>query len=99
MASEPAQDNLLKLLDQLSLGDLSVLELALQQPGAGLTTMPGSANDNLWREFVALGWMTRQERVLSPTVSILLYEMTPLGEPPIRQLFTEFVRRRSSAAD
>jgi hypothetical protein len=98
MASEPAQDNLLRLFDQLSLGDLSMLELAFQQPRAGLTTMPGSANDNLWREFVALGWMTRQERVLSQTVSILLYEMTPLGEPAIRQLFTEFVRRRSSAA-
>jgi hypothetical protein len=97
MANEPAQESLLRLFDQLSLGDLSVLELAFQKPGAGLTTMAGSANDNLWREFAALGWMTREERALSQTVSILLYEVTPLGEPPIRQLFAEFMRRRSSA--
>ncbi len=103
MASEPEEGALLRLFEQLSLGDLSLLELALHRPddNVDMMTVPNSANDALWREFALRGWVTRQERALPvpdhPPMPQIICRITPTGRPVINALFAKFVEQRLAA--
>ena len=102
MTSEPAQSELLRLLGQLSPADFSILELGLKEPRSmEMMTMPGSANDVLWREFASLGWMTRRVKELGPPeqpiLESVLYEITPAGRPAINALIAELLARQRDA--
>jgi hypothetical protein len=100
MASEPAEGALLRLFEQLSPGDFSLLELALQRPddNIDMMTVPNSPNDTLWRELALRGWMTRQETTLPvpdhPPVPQIICRLTPEGRSPVNALFIKFVEQR-----
>jgi hypothetical protein len=101
MTNAPTFDELVQLVEQLSPGDLSVLELGLREPSAELLTMPGSANDTLWQQFAMRSWMTRKESSLptEPATPTLLYEMTPTGRVMIAELFARLVYRRTGFSE
>lgn len=82
---------LFDLVEALSPGDRSVLELATQMPKeealkAGLMTMHGTANHRLWAEMAKLGWMAEavgSERPTNkeamPLIETICFKVLPVG--------------------
>src|SRR6202011_1668595 len=76
----------------MSAGDLSILQAALEEPDEErpimVTTIPGSNNDLLWTEMVALGWMSTAEPLDAPVVS-KVFLINPTAKEPIRRFLAE----------
>jgi hypothetical protein len=75
--------------------DLSILQAALtelrpERPTL-LTTTPGSNNDKLWTEMVALGWMTASDPLDAP-VSSKVYVVNPAPQDALREFLAETAR-------
>jgi uncharacterized protein len=84
---------------ELSVGDISTLELILRTQGAELFTIIGSANDRLWSEFVLLGWAVE----LAPsqadaTISAKRFSLTAVGSPWLGILFAAIMGDRQRQA-
>jgi hypothetical protein len=88
--------DLTKLGRDASAADLSILQAALEAPDEEhpilVTTTPGSKNDLLWSEMVALGWMTPAEPLDAPVVS-KVFRIDPAAKESIRGFLAE--RRHS----
>ena len=81
--------------------DLSILqaaltELALNRPIL-LTTMPGSNNDKLWSQMVALGWM-QAAPPLDARVLSKVYVINPAAGDAIRTFFADNARADAMTA-
>src|SRR5579862_8137796 len=92
MATQAQMDTLLQRMRGMSPADISVLAASSQTPESSMTTAPGSPNEALWSEMVALGWMTRREEELelpgrAPLV-MKIYAITPAGVEPILNLLS-----------
>lgn len=82
-------------------GDLSILQAALtelhpERPTL-LTTSPGSNNDKLWSQMVALGWMNAAEPLDVP-VSSKVYAVNPAAQDEIRGFLAENARAEAMTA-
>jgi hypothetical protein len=81
--------------------DLSILEAALAELTADrptmLTTTPGSNNDRLWSEMVALGWMTAGDPLDVPVPS-KVYMVDPDARDEIRELLADNARATAMTA-
>ena len=62
MTDEKQLETVRSAVRQLSPADLSILEALVQslesEESVRITTTPGSANDRVWSEMTALGWMS-----------------------------------------
>lgn len=69
-----------------SAADRSILRAALEEPDSEqpilVTTTPGSNNDLLWTEMVALGWMSHAEPLDVP-VSSRVFRINPTAKESI----------------
>lgn len=94
MATIDALGRLLGRMTTMSAADLSVLEAGLQIPDVCLTTQPGSANDVLWKEMEALGWLQGSDESLriSDRIPFPLrkYALREVGRAPIAALLARF---------
>jgi hypothetical protein len=67
--------------------DLSILQAALMELSPErptmLTTVPGSNNDRLWSEMVALGWMNAADPLDVPVPS-KVYVINPAAQDELR---------------
>jgi hypothetical protein len=75
----------------MSAADLSILQGALAEPGdqvVMLTTTPASANDLLWSEMTALGWLTAAG-TLDAAPGAKLYAIPASGKPLIAQFLAD----------
>jgi hypothetical protein len=82
-------------------GDLSILQAALtelrpERPTL-LTTAPGSNNDKLWSQMVALGWMNAAEPLDAP-VSSKVYVVNPVAQDEIRGFLADNARAEAMTA-
>jgi hypothetical protein len=81
--------------------DLSILEAALTELTADrptmLTTTPGSNNDRLWSEMVALGWMTPGEELPVPVPS-KVYIINSDARDEIRDFLADNARAAAMTA-
>jgi hypothetical protein len=81
--------------------DLSILEAALTQllrdRPTLLTTMPGSNNDKLWSQMVALGWMDAAGP-LDPRILSKVYVINPEAADAIRGLLADNARAEAMTA-
>lgn len=89
--------DLTMLGNAVSEADLSILRAALEEPNSEVpilvTTTPGSKNDLLWTEMVALGWMSHAEP-LDVAVSSKVFRINPAAKESI----AGFVAGRSHSA-
>jgi hypothetical protein len=78
--------DLATLGNAVSAADLSILRAALEEPDSErlilVTTTPGSKNDLLWTEMVALGWMSHAEPLDVP-VSSKVFRINPTAKESI----------------
>ena len=92
MATEAQLQALLQRMREMSAADISVLYASAQTPGSSMTTAPGSPNESLWSEMVALGWMTRRDEDLELPGGLRLpmkiYAISPEGLEPILNLLS-----------
>ena len=58
-----AQKNILFNWNKLSLGDISVIQAALDKRGSHVVTMPDTAHNYFWRQMVRLGWAADGEEL------------------------------------
>jgi hypothetical protein len=76
--------------------DLSILHAALMdlspERPTMLTTVPGSNNDRLWSEMVALGWMNAADP-LDVAVPSKVYVVNPAAQEEIRGFLADNARR------
>jgi hypothetical protein len=97
MAAEAQMATLLQRMQQMSAADISVLEAAANTPGSSMTTGPGSANETLWTEMAALGWMSVKDDVLDlpggKQFIVRIYSITPQGGEPIWKLLSALMQR------
>lgn len=81
--------------------DLSILEAALTELRPDrptmLTTTPGSNNDRLWSEMVALGWMNAAEPLDAPVRS-KVYVVNPAAKDEIRGFLADNARAEAMTA-
>jgi hypothetical protein len=81
--------------------DLSILQAALAELQAErptmLTTTPGSNNDQLWSEMVALGWMTVAAPLDAPVRSSV-YVLNPAAQDEIRGFLADNARAEAMTA-
>ena len=81
--------------------DLSILEAALTElcPDRPtlLTTTPGSNNDRLWSEMVALGWMNVAEPLDAPVHS-KVYVVNPAAQDEIRGFLADNAKAEAMTA-
>lgn len=93
--SEAQAQTLLARMRMMSAADLSVLEAAAQEPSGEqpvlLTTVPGSANDQLWSEMAKLGWLS-EEPPLDAPVRSRVFALQPSAKPALEELFAELHR-------
>src|SRR5215472_8133901 len=77
----------------MSPGDRSVLDGVLQspEPEVNLATTTGSANDQLWSEMAALGWMSVEHDDALPAGS-RLFKVGAAGKAAIAELLEEMRR-------
>lgn len=61
MDKPPLLDDLVKAMDGLTAGDISMLEASVSSPGSIIATVSGSANDVFWTQLEALGWLRAAE--------------------------------------
>lgn len=75
--------------------DLSILEAALTDLSSDrptmLTTTPGSNNDRLWSEMIALGWMSEGEP-LEAAAHAKVYVVNPAAQDEIRGFLADRAR-------
>jgi hypothetical protein len=81
--------------------DLSILhavltELSPDRPTM-LTTTPGSNNDRLWSEMVALGWMSAADPLDVPVRS-KVYVVNPAAQDEIREFLADTARAEAMTA-
>src|ERR1700677_2807565 len=81
--------------------DLSILqaaltELSLDRPTL-LATMPGSNNDKLWSQMVALGWMQESAPLDAPVLS-KVYVINPAASDAIGSFFADNARADAMTA-
>lgn len=93
--SEAQTEALLERMRSMSAADLSVLEAAIKQPSGEqpvlLTTIPGSANDQLWSEMTKLGWLSAEPPLAVPVQS-KVFALQPSAKPALEELFAELNR-------
>jgi hypothetical protein len=81
--------------------DLSILVAALTELRPDLPTMltttPGSNNDKLWSEMVALGWMNAAEPLDAPVRS-KVYVVNPAAKDEIRGFLADNARAEAMTA-
>ena len=94
--SEDDKLKLLRLMDNLSPGDVSILQHSLENPAdTQLLTVPGSPNDALWSAMMSLGWMTMKEQQPELAGKILtnkLFKYSPEYLESVAELLAEFRR-------
>lgn len=92
MATQAQIEALLERMREMSAADLSVLETSTETPGSSMTTAPGSPNELLWSEMVALGWMNRRDEDLElpggARFPMKIYTISPEGLQPILNLLS-----------
>ena len=97
MATQAQVEALLQRMRQMSDADLSVLAASAQTPGSSMTTGPGSANEALWSELVALGWMVMRAEALELTggrrIEMTIYSISVEGLQPISELLAAVSKR------
>jgi hypothetical protein len=95
--NEVQMATLLQRMRQMCAADISVLEAAANTPGSSITTGPGSANESLWTEMAALGWMSVKDDVLDlpggKQFVVRIYSITPDGSEPILKLLSALMNR------
>jgi hypothetical protein len=100
MATPAQTEALLRRMRQMSAGDLSMLEAAVNTPDSNMATGPGSPNEALWSEMAALGWIvTRDEELDIPggiRFPMRIYSITPEGRQPIAGLLSILAGRQGS---
>jgi hypothetical protein len=81
--------------------DLSILQAALMELNPDrptmLTTTPGSNNDRLWSEMVALGWMNAADPLDAPVRS-KVYVVNPAAQDEIRGFLADNARAEAMTA-
>jgi hypothetical protein len=81
--------------------DLSILQAALAELRPDrptmLTTTPGSNNDKLWSEMVALGWMSAAAPLDVPVRS-KVYVVNPAAQDEIREFLADTARAEAMTA-
>jgi hypothetical protein len=81
--------------------DLSILQAALTELSPDrptmLTTTPGSNNDKLWSEMVALGWMSAAEPLDVPVRS-KVYVVNAAAQDEIREFLADTARAEAMTA-
>jgi len=81
--------------------DLSILQAALTELSPDrptmLTTTPGSTNDRLWSEMVALGWMNAADPLDAPVRS-KVYVVNPEAQDAIRGFLADNARAEAMTA-
>lgn len=81
--------------------DLSILQAALMELSPDrptmVTTTPGSKNDRLWSEMVALGWLTAADPLDAPVPS-KVYVVNPAAQDEIRGLLADNARAEGMTA-
>jgi hypothetical protein len=81
--------------------DLSILQAALAELSPDrptmLTTTPGSNNDRLWSEMVALGWLTAADPLDVPVPS-KVYAVNPAAGEEIRGFLDDHARGEAMTA-
>jgi hypothetical protein len=99
--NEVERQTLLALARRATPADLSILEAALRQLALDrptlLTTMPGSNNDELWSQMVALGWMQAAEPLDARVVS-KVYAIKPAASDAIRTFLADNARAEAMTA-
>jgi hypothetical protein len=97
MITEAQIATLLQRMQQMSAADISVLEAAATTPGSSMTTGPGSANESLWTEMAALGWMSVKNDVLDlpggKQFVVRIYSISPNASEPILKLLSAVMQR------
>lgn len=92
---------LLAVASSATPADLSILDAALMDLGpvrpALLTTMPGSNNDKLWSQMVAVGWMNEVDPVDSRVLS-KLYAINPSAGEDVRAFLADNSRANAMTA-
>jgi hypothetical protein len=88
-------DTLIPFLKEMSAGDLSILEALpetlRQEETARLVTIPGSRNDLLWSQMVALNWMKLGEPLEEHPAS-KVYIVSREALEPLETLLIQFKR-------
>ena len=83
---------------KMSAGDASMLYAAFEDPSRQMTTMDGTANDLLWTDMAALGWLTPSTLDIPlpsrATISLKVFTITPTGKEPISKLLARDLERR-----
>jgi hypothetical protein len=81
--------------------DLSILQAALAELSPDrptmLTTTPGSNNDRLWSEMIALGWMNAGDPLDIP-VRTKVYLVNPAAQAEIREFLADIARAEAMTA-
>ena len=99
--NDEQRQTLLSIARSMTAGDLSILQAALEELSPEqltyLTTTPGSNNDKLWSEMVALGWMNTAEPLNVP-VQNKLYVINPAAKEQIRGFLAENARAEAMTA-
>jgi len=97
MATEAPMATLLQRMQQMSAADISVLQAAANTPGSSMTSAPGSANESLWTDMAALGWMRVKDDVLDlpggTQFVVRMYSITAQGGEPIAKLLSALMQR------
>ena len=93
MTMDMSGGHLLQLMRAMSPADLSVIETAARRAGNQAVTIAGSANDMLWSDFVALGWMKTVPVPEGLPDNIRVFEVTAAGAAPISGLLQRLNRQ------
>ena len=97
MSTQAQVEAVLQRMRQMSAADLSVLAASAQTPESSMTTAPGSANEALWNELVALGWMSKRGEDLElpggRRFPMTVYTISAEGLHPLADLLSAVSKR------
>jgi len=92
MVTQVQIEALRQRMRKMSAADISVLQASAQTLESSMTTAPGSPNEHLWSEMVALGWMSRRSELLElpegARFLVNIYTISPEGLEPILNLLS-----------
>jgi hypothetical protein len=95
MKTDEQTQSVLTRMRELSAADLSILEAVVgtldREDTVRLTTTPGSANDRLWSEMTALGWMSTDAPLEVP-VDTKVFVVHASAKEPLNTLLLDLKR-------